>query len=56
MEKKTKELEMTLSTQAVSARATLELVRGQLKIEHAEIILRLKEKHKADMGTARNIN
>jgi hypothetical protein len=50
MDKKVNDLETALSTQAVSARTTLELVKGQLKSEHAETLQRLKEKHKTDMG------
>lgn len=50
MEKKIKDLETALSTQAVSARTTLELVRGQLKADHTETTTKLREKHKSDMG------
>lgn len=48
-ERRIKELESSVSATTCSARATLELVRGQLKAEHAEAVLRLKEAHKVEM-------
>lgn len=50
MDKKIRELETALSTQAMSARTTLELVKGQLKADHSEAVQKLREKHKSDMG------
>lgn len=49
-EKRVKELEGALSSQACSARTTLELVRGQMQAEHADTLQRMKEQHRKDMG------